>query len=190
MIGASGIKLPPQSTESWTDERVTRLRKLWSDGLSAAQIAAELGGVSRNAVIGKVHRLGLNGRAKSPREAASRPRRPRTHSVLIARQSKRELALAAVFESARETGQEPAPEATVIPFGQRRSLLELTESTCRWPIGDPADKDQFFFCGGPALGGFPYCRHHCRIGFAAPAERKPPTPHNQTRRRLTASTWS
>ena len=68
---------------SWTDERVETLKKLWSEGLSASQIAGELGGVTRNAVIGKVHRLGLSGRAKSPSSAAPRPRKPRTHGHVL-----------------------------------------------------------------------------------------------------------
>ena len=68
---------------SWTDERVETLKKLWSEGLSASQIAAELGGVTRNAVIGKVHRLGLSGRAKSPSSAAPRPRKPRAHGQML-----------------------------------------------------------------------------------------------------------
>src|SRR4026209_1674872 len=62
---------------SWTDERVELLKKLWADGLSASQIAAELGGITRNAVIGKVHRLGLSGRAKSPSSTPPPPRQPR-----------------------------------------------------------------------------------------------------------------
>src|SRR5437016_7824766 len=68
---------------SWTDERVELLKKLWADGLSASQIAAELGGITRNAVIGKVHRLGLSGRAKSPSSAAPRPRKPRAHPHML-----------------------------------------------------------------------------------------------------------
>src|SRR3979490_543313 len=68
---------------SWTDERVELLKKLWSDGLSASQIATELGGITRNAVIGKVHRLGLSGRAKSPTPANPRPRKARAHSRMI-----------------------------------------------------------------------------------------------------------
>ena len=68
---------------TWTDERVETLKKLWTDGLSASQIAAELGGITRNAVIGKVHRLGLSGRAKSPSSAAPRPRKPRPHSHML-----------------------------------------------------------------------------------------------------------
>src|SRR5437660_1693468 len=68
---------------TWTDERVETLKKLWTEGLSASQIAAELGGITRNAVIGKVHRLGLSGRAKSPSSAAPRPRKARPHSHML-----------------------------------------------------------------------------------------------------------
>ena len=68
---------------SWTDERVELLKKLWADGLSASQIAAELGGITRNAVIGKVHRLGLSGRAKSASSAAPRPRKPRSATHML-----------------------------------------------------------------------------------------------------------
>src|SRR5262245_3711660 len=69
---------------TWTDERVETLKKLWTDGLSASQIAAELGGITRNAVIGKVHRLGLSGRAKSPSSTAPRPRKARPHAAGLA----------------------------------------------------------------------------------------------------------
>src|SRR4026209_1467277 len=68
---------------SWTDERVELLKKLWADGLSASQIAAELGGITRNAVIGKVHRLGLSGRAKSPSSSVPRPRKPRSSGHMM-----------------------------------------------------------------------------------------------------------
>ena len=72
---------------TWTDERVETLKKLWTDGLSASQIAAELGGITRNAVIGKVHRLGLSGRAKSPSSigaAAAQGARPFAHAAGVA----------------------------------------------------------------------------------------------------------
>ena len=148
---------------SWTDERVELLKKLWSDGLSASQIAAELGGITRNAVIGKVHRLGLSGRAKSASAAAPRQRKARSssHMLRMSRGSIRgntALALAYDYEA------EATPELidNIIPIGQRRSLLELTEQTCRWPIGDPGSSE-FFFCGGNALTGLPYCAYHSRV---------------------------
>jgi len=150
---------------SWNDERVETLKKLWAEGFSASQIAAELGGVTRNAVIGKVHRLGLSGRAKSPNSAAPRPRKPRsaTPMLRVSRSSVRgNTALAHAFEVDAEP--EPEPVDNVIPIGQRRSLLELTEETCRWPIGDPGNAD-FYFCGGPPVGGLPYCTYHSRVAY-------------------------
>jgi GcrA cell cycle regulator len=166
---------------SWTDERVELLKKLWTDGLSASQIAAELGGITRNAVIGKVHRLGLSGRAKSPSSTASRPRKPRSHShshshmLRVSRPAVRgNNALAQAFEY--DLAEEPQLLDNVIPIGQRRTILELTEETCRWPIGDPGSAD-FFFCGGPSLTGLPYCAYHSRVAYQ-PAnvrrDRRPP----------------
>src|ERR1700732_3865843 len=131
---------------SWTDERVELLKKLWSDGLSASQIAGELGGITRNAVIGKVHRLGLSGRAKSTSTGAARPREARAPALPRTRRAARRgtTALAHAYEV-----EEAEPELidNVIPIGQRRTLLELNEQTCRWPIGDASSTD-FFFCGG------------------------------------------
>ena len=150
---------------TWTDERVETLKKLWADGLSASQIAAELGGITRNAVIGKVHRLGLSGRAKSPASAAPRPRKPRPHSQMlrVSRPAMRgNTALAQAYEF--EVEAEPEVIENIIPLGQRRSLLELTEETCRWPIGDPGTPE-FFFCGGQSVTGLPYCAYHSRVAY-------------------------
>src|SRR5258706_6585082 len=123
---------------SWTDERVEMLKKLWADGLSASQIAAELGGITRNAVIGKVHRLGLSGRAKSPSSSAPRQRKARAHPHMM-RVSRPAMRGNTALAHAYEVDLEPEPELidNVIPIGQRRTILELTEATCRWPIVDP-----------------------------------------------------
>jgi GcrA cell cycle regulator len=155
---------------SWTDERVELLKKLWSDGLSASQIAAELGGITRNAVIGKVHRLGLSGRAKSASSTAPRPRKARSTMMRIGRASIRgNTALAHAYEMEAEA----APELidNVIPIGQRRTILELTEQTCRWPVGDPGSTE-FFFCGGNTIGGLPYCAYHSRVAYQPASERR------------------
>jgi len=156
----------------WTDERVELLKKLWAEGLSASQIAAELGGITRNAVIGKVHRLGLSGRAKSPSAAAARPRKARTASPVmrVSRPvSRGNTALAHAYEV--EIEQEPAFLDNVIPLGQRRTILELNESTCRWPVGDPSSTD-FYFCGGHAMPALSYCAYHCRIAYQPPSDRR------------------
>jgi GcrA cell cycle regulator len=156
---------------SWTDERVETLKRLWTDGLSASQIAAELGGITRNAVIGKVHRLGLAGRAKSPSSGTPRPRKARTHShIMRARPAIRgNTALAHAFEY----DVEPEPEVVdnVIPLGQRRTLLQLTEDTCRWPIGDPGSAE-FFFCGGQTAASLPYCGYHSRVAYQPANDRR------------------
>ena len=155
---------------SWNDERVELLKKLWADGLSASQIAAELGGVTRNAVIGKVHRLGLSGRAKSPSSGIPRQRKPRTNMLRVARPMSRGAnALALAYEMEPES--EPELIENIIPIGQRRTLLELTDKTCRWPIGDPATSD-FFFCGGNPLVGLPYCHYHARVAYQPASERR------------------
>ena len=164
---------------TWTDDRVEQLKKLWESGLSASQIAAELGSVTRNAVIGKVHRLGLSGRAKSPASTAPRPRkvpRPAQHMMRVSRpMSRGNTALAHAFEMDHEP--DPISHDNIVPISQRRTLLELNEATCHWPIGDPSNPE-FFFCGGKALGGLPYCAHHSRIAYqpASDRRRQPPKP--------------
>ncbi len=162
---------------TWTDERVEQLKKLWSDGLSASQIAAELGGITRNAVIGKVHRLGLSGRTKAPSSSAPRQRKPRAqHMMRVSRPAVRgNTALAQAFSYDYEIEPEPMQAENIVPMGQRRSLLELNEQTCKWPIGDPASAE-FYFCGGHAMTGLPYCGYHSRIAYQPPAARRDKRP--------------
>ncbi|MEZ5828752.1 MAG: GcrA family cell cycle regulator [Hyphomicrobiales bacterium] len=150
---------------AWTDERVELLKKLWAEGLSASQIAGRLGGVTRNAVIGKVHRLGLSGRATSSRSSAPRPRRnhvPRQHrSSSLTFGTRGNVALKPSYEAEYD----PAPlQELVIPLHERASILTLKETMCRWPIGDPTEED-FHFCGRKKLGTVPYCEHHARMAY-------------------------
>lgn len=169
----------------WTDERVELLKKLWMEGLSASQIAAELGeGVTRNAVIGKVHRLKLSARAKptntAPRSRpAARPsalRRPSTSSSSTSTMNSKPrvsmsrpqvmgaTALAASPEMDTELYVAPAAAELFIPEDKRLNLLQLSESTCKWPIGDPLTKD-FYFCGQHSLESGPYCEFHSRRAY-------------------------
>ncbi len=168
---------------AWTDECVELLKKLWSDGLSASQIAAELGNVTRNAVIGKVHRLGLSGRAKSaaapaaPRNAAPRkaPARAPSHPMSGPAGGTRgahALAPQFVTEAEPEAEQAPMPsEDVVIPFSERVTIMELREYMCRWPMGDPTSPD-FRFCGARSQTGLPYCSYHSRIAYQPAADRR------------------
>lgn len=157
---------------SWTDERIETLRRLWNDGLSASQIAAQLGGVTRNAVIGKIHRLGLSGRVKAPKAARS-PQRRASPARGPAVQRVMAVGSAAVKVVEQEA---PAPlavlpaEGEVVPLHARLTLLELTPNSCRWPVGDPAD-DTFGFCGAPTCGTDTYCKAHTAL--AGPKRNKP-----------------
>ncbi len=177
-------------TESlWTDERVRRLKRLWLDGLSAAAIANELGNVTRNAVIGKVSRLGLNGRGKSsiaPEGETKRItgaqhsafvgklRQQRAPTRLVPAMSTDEVIAqrkAEAAEIARKIAEPQEVDETVIPVGQRCTLLELNDHKCRWPIGEPAAAD-FFFCGGKPMAGTPYCGYHTRLAYQPAVNRR------------------
>jgi GcrA cell cycle regulator len=151
----------------WTEERVELLKKLWADGLSASQIAAELGGITRNAVIGKVHRLGLSGRAKSPSSSVPRQRKPRAPGMMRVPRVHIRGNTALAYDYAVE----PEPELIEIPIEQRKNLLQLTEATCHWPVGDPGSQD-FFFCGGDAIENSPYCSYHSRVAYQPASERR------------------
>ncbi|WP_375621972.1 MULTISPECIES: GcrA family cell cycle regulator [unclassified Bartonella] len=172
----------------WTCERVELLKKLWSEGLSASQIAAQLGGVSRNAVIGKVHRLKLPGRGKTAQGStrvqktpvgSSSPSSPRvrrntstvspinTSSVSI-----EETALKTEFivEDVKEVDISTKSNV-VVPISRQLNLLQLSENTCRWPVGDPLSAD-FHFCGADSDENSPYCAFHAKLAFQPISERR------------------
>ncbi len=199
---------------SWTDERVELLKKMWSEGQSASQIAKELGGVTRNAVIGKVHRLGLSNRAgaaPAPAAAASTKPEPKAKPAVKAEAPKqvKPQAKPAPAEPAEDSvAKNTTPEAPVaapvplrkqiVPAGQplppqpsaneispealarvseiekkskKLTLMELTERTCKWPVGDPATSD-FWFCGLPVQHGKPYCEAHVGVAFQPMSSRR------------------
>ncbi len=145
----------------WTDERVELLKKLWMDGLSASQIAKQLGGVTRNAVIGKVHRLGLSGRAapsQPTRPAFKTPRTPRPAPSAAPRRIEAHAA--------------PAPQPVFYPEEPgSATVLTLGAHMCKWPIGDPAT-DNFSFCGRRTDVDGPYCAQHSRIAYQPQQARK------------------
>ncbi len=169
---------------SWTDERVELLRKLWLDGLSASRIAAELeGGVTRNAVIGKVHRLGLSGREKGamPINAA----RPRVKAPLNAptcepvveehgptMEMRGNTALALQPRPMTVPQIQRALANVLVPMTEHVTIMELRESMCRWPMGDPTSAE-FRYCGGrtPAGEG-PYCPLHSRMAYQPAQDRR------------------
>ncbi|MDQ2095675.1 GcrA family cell cycle regulator [Rhodalgimonas zhirmunskyi] len=191
---------------SWTDERVELLKKMWGEGQSASQIAKELGGVTRNAVIGKVHRLGLSNRSSGPakpepkaktaaKPEAAKPKpkveakpKPAAKPEPVAEEKPAE-APKPVMSPARAkiipAGQPlpPQPSANEIPAealakvsevekkAKKLNLMELTERTCKWPVGDPAT-DDFWFCGLPVQQGKPYCEAHVGVAFQPMSSRR------------------
>jgi GcrA cell cycle regulator len=134
----------------WTDERVALLTRLWNGGLSGSQIAAELGGLTRNAVIGKANRLGLPER----KPAKARPRKPAPRPAYHRPTSPRR------FPALRP--QLPDAQSTLGSI----ALLDLRDHHCRWPVGDPR-RSGFAFCGERAdlAAKRPYCPHHARIAY-------------------------
>ncbi len=151
---------------AWTDDRVDRLRELWGKGLSASQIAAQLGdGITRNAVIGKAHRLGLEGRPSPIRGGGSgiRVRRRIRKPMLPSHpQTVTEAERAIRPRMAEPPPSEPALE---IPTASgRKSSGPLNGPRCMWPIGDPGDAD-FHFCSRSARPGRPYCNEHCAVAY-------------------------
>jgi GcrA cell cycle regulator len=169
---------------NWTDDRVERLKKLWSEGLSASQIAAQLGGVSRNAVIGKVHRLNLPGRAKAGGATSARSQKrvaapaqsrpasfaPRTITRTVARPAGATMLKEEIEIDALEQ-MEVRRDNVVVPIFKRVPLIRLTERTCKWPLGDPL-KDDFCFCGNDSPDNTPYCTYHQKLAYQPSAERR------------------
>lgn len=190
---------------SWTDERVEKLKKMWAEGQAASLIAKELGGVTRNAVIGKAHRLGLSNRsggttaeadgATHPPENATPADAPAAAADTIPEDTAGTMNLSMMVShdppattprkpivpagqplppqpSPNEISPEAIAKVTEVEKQARKiSLMELSERTCRWPIGDPAT-DDFYFCGLPVMQGKPYCEAHANVGFQPMSTRR------------------
>ncbi len=171
---------------AWTDERVAMLKKLWAEGHSASQIAQQLGGVTRNAVIGKVHRLGLSGRATPSRPVRRPPRLARAKPRLDTGGTARETAVT-TSPAERTRASERAEILAALPplqldDGKTASVLTIRDSMCKWPIGDPGDPG-FAFCGRKADCG-PYCSEHAKIAFQPARKRDRRREEMDTLRRL------
>ena len=207
---------------AWTDDRVETLKRMWTEGASASEIAKTLGGVTRNAVIGKAHRLGLSksqGKADDAKPAAEAPAAPPAPEpeAPAAEDAPEPVAASdaapAAAEDEEEDDDEPrtmaavprGPGGNVTPLrkalvaagqplppqpsaneispealarvnavektAKKISLMELTERTCKWPIGDPATA-KFWFCGLPVQAGKPYCEAHVSVAFQPMSSRR------------------
>ena len=139
---------------SWTHERIEQLKKLWEAGYTASNIATELGGITRNAVIGKAHRLGLSGRMKS---------KSKVSSVSIVRKRKMPV---------NKNSKIIELTTSVEPMNPT-SFADIKDGLCRWPLGEPEDLD-FKFCGRKCAEGMIYCTEHHSLAYQ---------PLNQTRQK-------
>jgi GcrA cell cycle regulator len=150
---------------TWTSERVEQLKGCVGAGLTCSQIAAEIG-VTRNAVIGKMNRLGLS-RAKDMIARKPEPKRAGWRSRSVAGNVTRLLSQHRILMALPPEPQGWA-EATSIHNGRGCSLLELSPGSCRWPINEPGTAD-FCFCGNQQVEGLPYCVGHARIAYKSAA---------------------
>lgn len=149
---------------SWNQERIELLRALWEAGLTASQIAERIGdGVTRNAVIGKAHRLGLTAR---PSPVKGPARDENWEKSKVASQIEETSRPAAAAQARPQPGRAGGGDGHA-----RVTLLDLSEKVCKWPIGHPGEAD-FHFCGQPSQPGFPYCREHCAVAYQAQLPRR------------------
>ena len=178
---------------SWTKERTELLEKMWTEGKSAAEIAKELGeGATRNAVIGKAHRMGLSGRPspikkKKATPAASTDKKTATTAAKPKKSAKPAAKKSAAPAAAAPKGLMPMPaapnnkERKAQTPGKGLSILDLTDRICKWPIGDPQESD-FHFCGAPSHPGRPYCIDHCTEAYQALQKKAQAAKKSQSRR--------
>ena len=137
---------------SWTDEKVAKLKELWGKGSTASQIAEIIGGISRNAVIGKAHRLNLSAKIKTRTATSNREFETSIEDRKIkSKRGRRNKFKSLIIEKDFE------PE-------NPKQLEELDENSCKWPIGHPDEKN-FYFCGRSSLKDFSYCKLHLLYAY-------------------------
>ena len=147
---------------SWNEEKVAKLKELWGKGNTASQIAEIIGNISRNAVIGKAHRLNLSEKIKA-RSASSTPNLQNNVENNI---SKQRIGRKSKFQSLIiEKDFEPE---------NPKKLEELDESSCKWPVGHPEEKS-FYFCGRSSLKDFSYCKLHLLYAYQPKGKKEEPT---------------
>ena len=137
---------------SWTPEREEKLRELWKKGYSASQIASMIGDTTRNAIIGKAHRLNLEARATSKKFQAKPNNENNVKSEVKTQKLGRKARFKALLLDKNFEHENP------------KKLEELTDETCRWPIGHPYE-EKFYFCGRKPMEKFPYCKLHVLYAF-------------------------
>ena len=151
---------------SWNEEKVNKLKELWGKGNTASQIAEIIGGLSRNAVIGKAHRLNLSSKIKS---------RSSTSSLNFQNNVEEN-------DSKQKSGRKSKFQSLVIEKDfepeNPKMLEELDESSCKWPVGHPEEKN-FYFCGRSSLKDFSYCKLHLLYAYQPKGKKEEPADKNE-----------
>ena len=137
---------------SWTPDRENKLKALWKKGHTASQIAALIGETTRNAVIGKAHRLNLAARAVSKKLSITPKAKKENYIEIKQEKLSRKARFKALLLDKNFEPENP------------KKLEELTDETCRWPIGHPYE-EKFYFCGRKPMEKFPYCKLHMLYAF-------------------------
>jgi GcrA cell cycle regulator len=145
----------------WTPEQISELTRLWGEGLTTAEIGKRLG-ISKNAVVGKAHRLHLPARPSPIKRTGPRPQVFRQTATV--RTSAPRLSVPRAAPVAQPTSAQALRALANQPSAKRLPMMALNSTTCRWPIGDPGDAE-FHFCGENALDGKPYCSSHASIAY-------------------------
>jgi GcrA cell cycle regulator len=155
---------------SWTDERIETLKALWAAGYSAAKIAEQLRGCTRNAVIGKLHRLNLTTSYAPTRSTivanSSAPKRKRPAKAPRDEGTQRRVSELRAYRQS-QAAIEPAEQSE-----HAVSFYDVTTGQCRYPIGDATNLDTFRYCGAPQIEGRSYCLRHAAICYTDPAIRR------------------
>ncbi len=178
---------------AWTDEMIEQLKKMWDEGLTTGEIGRRLN-VSKNSIVGKVHRLGLSGRPSpikkknpdAPQAPKQKAEKPIPAKAPLTKEPKQEKKVQPVqttklapvktpdIISEKEVEEKFVPiireEKAPSKAGQNVSLVELDNHTCRWPIGDPKDEN-FHFCGNKVRVGQTYCDEHAAIAYVKPTKK-------------------
>ena len=139
---------------SWTEEKVNKLKELWGKGNTASQIAEIIGGITRNAVIGKAHRLNLSAKIKIKTRAASSNE---TYNASIEQKNNK-------IKRGRRSKFKSLIIEKDFEHENPKQLEELDENSCKWPIGHP-DEKSFYFCGRTSLKDFSYCKLHLLYAY-------------------------
>ena len=147
---------------SWNEEKIAKLKELWGKGSTASQIAEIIGGLSRNAVIGKAHRLNLSAKTKVRNTSSNQDLKKNTEEDSLKQKRGRKSKFQSLIIEKDFEPENP------------KKLEELDDSSCKWPVGHP-EEEAFYFCGRSSLKDFSYCKLHLLYAYQPKGKKEEPT---------------